>query len=188
MLRVSLVLAKMQAVFYRNDCISASNFESTGNTWSTSYVFLSDLHVPLGHSWIPYATTLYLRSGNCTLVEAAFSCPLIDSDSDEFWWLGGLVGDSIVDEDFSRLSSEVSFLTASFNFCISAACDFRWQCGQWKGIELLINRLKACFVRPVHCLCSHALHIPSKNIASWQLLSVSDILSRQIGHVFFVIS
>ena len=126
----ALYLPRRKQSLIENDCISASNFESTGSTWSTSCLFLSDLDVPLGHSWIPYTTTLYLRSGNCTLVEAAFFCVLIDSGSDEFWWLGGLVGDSVVDEDFSRLSSEVSFLTASFNSCISAACDFRWQCGQ----------------------------------------------------------
>ena len=47
----SLIFAKMQAVSYiENDCISASNFESTGNTRSTSCLFLSDLDVPLGHS------------------------------------------------------------------------------------------------------------------------------------------
>ena len=32
-------------------------------------------------------------------------CLLIDSDSDEFWRVRGSVGDSVVDGDFSRLSS-----------------------------------------------------------------------------------
>ena len=42
-------LPRCRQSFIENDCISASNFESTGNTWSTSYLFLSDLDVPLGH-------------------------------------------------------------------------------------------------------------------------------------------
>ena len=68
---------------------------TTGNTWSTSCLFLSDLDVPLGHSWIPYTTTLYLWSGNGTLVEAALFCLWIDSYTDGFWWVGGSVRYSV---------------------------------------------------------------------------------------------
>ena len=50
MLKGALYLPRYRQSLIENDCISASNFESTGNTRSTSCLFLLDLDVPLGHS------------------------------------------------------------------------------------------------------------------------------------------
>jgi len=102
-----IYLPKRRQSLIEISCISLSNFENTDNALLASCLPRSDLEVPLGHSWIPYITTLYLRSENCVFVGGISLDLFVDSDT--FWTGKKLLEDSVAG-DFSKLSSNVSFL------------------------------------------------------------------------------